>query len=670
LNSAVSRNFQALFRRALPVLAALIAALLAFPAPARAQTYEFVGTVVDDVRGEPVGGVEIFTPDGRKLGTSQPSGRFEVTVNNRRAKVVFKREGFREFEANLGDFARLIDVDILMESSVQELDEVTAYAPRRPLDPSQAQSIEELESLQGMRMDLNDHLRQMHGVAGMNEFTGDISVYGSRTRDVTHYLGRSRVPSLRHLEFGFPGNQSVLNPRLLKSVTLADNPAKGPVNQGNASALVYDLQEGDPENIRGDVVLGSTNREFNLSTYWEGRTNLFSARYLSPNALGALGRQFYTAPVDSRIPGGCPANEKCSVEDPLQFSALDVFFSTFRRDSSGAFRRHTLIVLEDNYEVLEDKSTEAGSPKAQKLVEGFQGAWLYSLESVSPKERGELEWGFSFLNRKYSDAYRDTTEPITGNAPIQAADAPYWYPKDFNDVDYLLGDNRRRDRQFILTTQWTSFGKTLGATPSYGTEVEYSQTNRTYSDIVLSNDGNPSSNRADQPAGRDFVQANATYRLRWNLEKKRLVEASAGFAWVYEGWRVGGEGASLAPGPIASLRYTHPLGDDHSAYAEGALRQSTDIEPEGRNALAARMTPSVEGKIGGNGFVIEPLRYAWSGYARWYDHPAQPDPEVYWNNAETREAKSALVKGANHTLNNLPGQNKGAGVNAAVIQGE
>jgi hypothetical protein len=206
LNSAVSRNFQALFRRALPVLAALIAALLAFPAPARAQTYEFVGTVVDDVRGEPVGGVEIFTPDGRKLGTSQPSGRFEVTVNNRRAKVVFKREGFREFEANLGDFARLIDVDILMESSVQELDEVTAYAPRRPLDPSQAQSIEELESLQGMRMDLNDHLRQMHGVAGMNEFTGDISVYGSRTRDVTHYLGRSRVPSLRHLEFGFPGN--------------------------------------------------------------------------------------------------------------------------------------------------------------------------------------------------------------------------------------------------------------------------------------------------------------------------------------------------------------------------------------------------------------------------------------------------------------------------------
>jgi hypothetical protein len=698
LKSVFSSPLEALFRRALPALAAMTV-LLALAVPVLAQTYDFVGTVVDDVRGEPVGGAEIFTPDGRKLGTSQASGRFEVTVNNRRAKVIFRREGFRELEVNLGDYARLVDVDILMENAVQELDEVTAYAPRRALDPSGAQSIEELESLQGMRMDLNDHLRQMHGVAGMNEFTGDISVYGSRTRDVTHYLGRSRVPSLRHLEFGFPGNQSVLNPRLLKSVTLADNPAKGPVNQGNASALVYDLQEGDPENIRGDVVLGSTNREFNMSTYWDGRTNLFSARYLSPNALGALGRQFYTAPVDSRIPGGCPANTKCSVGDPLRFSALDLFFSTFKRDSSGAFRRHTLIVLEDNYKVLEDKSTTAGSPKAQELVNGFQGAWLYSLESVVPKRSGELEWGFSFLNRNYSDAYRDTTEPINSGVPMPSEDAPRWYPNGglpSSDVDYLLGDNRRFDRDFILTLQWTSNAQTFGATPSYGLELEHLTQTRHYLDFAPNGSGsrdssiNVESNAADQSVNL----ANATYRLRWSLGKGRSVEASVGAAIAQQdgtcencayvpdssgganipgrpGWI--GEDAKkglLPVGPIASARYTHPLGEDHSIYAEAALRQSTDIEPDGRNRLAARMTPSVEAKLGGNGFIIEPLRYAWSGYARWYDNPALPDPDVYWNYAETREAKSALVKGANLTLNYLPGHHLGTGVNASVIQGE
>lgn len=658
------------FRRVLP----LLLALLALASPVRAQTWEFVGTVIDDARDEGIGGVEILMPDGRKLGTSQPSGRFEVTVNNRRATVIFRREGYRDYEVNLGDYPQLVDVDILLESSVQELDEVTAYAPRRPLDPSQAQTIEELEALQGMRMDLNDHLRQMHGVAGMNEFTGDISVHGSRTRDVTHYLGRSRVPSLRHLEFGFPGNQSVLNPRLLKSVTMADNPAKGPVNQGNASALVYDLQEGDPENIRGDLVLGSTNRELNLSSYWGERTNLFSARYLSPNALGALGRQFFTTPKDDRIPGegGCSdPDEPCRhLSDPLRFSVLDVFFSTFKRDSSGAFRRHTLIVLDDNYEVIEDKSTERQLTKPQRLVEGYQGAWLYSIESVRPRESGEFEWGFSFLSRNYKDAYRDTVEPIVGGAPIPSELAPPWYPnggQPSGDVDYLLGDNRRHDRQFIYSAQWTSFGKTFGATPSYGLELEYTSQMRRYRDI------DPSLPAAQQvkELNHDLALANATWRLRWNLANKRLLEASAGAAWAYEGWREDGQvSGSLPPGPLASLRYTHPVTDDHSLYAETALRQSAAIEPSGRNGLAARMTPSVEGKLGGNGFLLEPLRYAWSGYVRWYDAPALPEPEVYWNFVETREAKSALVKGANLTLNYLPGHHVGVGANASVIQGQ
>jgi len=667
----------------LRTLALTLLCLLAFAPSARAQTYEFVGTILEDGRGEPVGGVEIFMPDGRKLGVSQPSGRFEVTVNNRRATVVFKREGFRDLEQNLGDLPRLVDVDILMESAVRELDEVTTYAPRRALDPSQAQTIEELESLQGMRMDLNDHLRQMHGVAGMNEFTGDISVHGSRTQDVTHYLGKSRVPSLRHLEFGFPGNQSVLNPRLLKSVTLADNPAKGPLNQGNASALVYDLQEGDPEAIRGDLVLGSTNRELNLSSYWGQRTNLFSARYLDPNGLGALGRQFFTTPKDARITGGCQPDQPCrELNDPLRFSSLDIFFSTFKRDTTGSFARHTLIVLDDNYEVIEDKSTVATEAKPQTLVEGFQGAWLYSYESIRPTDDGEWEWGFSYLSRRYSDGYRDTLEPIIGGSPMPVSDAEGWYRgrSSGSNLDYLLGDNNRQDRQTILSSQWSPFEKTFGALPSYGLELEYTRQERTYREIALSSSASAADSSLNRQnyAERDLVLANTVYRLRWNLGKGENVEASAGVAWAYEGWRTdvrgsqlvrGDEGGLITPGPLASVRYTRPAGEDHSLFAETALRQSVTLEPEGLNALAAKSTPSVEGKVGGNGFIVTPLRYAWSGYVRYYDKPGLPDPEVFWYYAETREAKSALVQGGNLTLNYLPGHHAGLGVNASVIQG-
>jgi hypothetical protein len=652
-------------------------ALLAWAAPARAQTYEFVGTIVDDIRGEPVGGVEIFTPDGRKLGTSQPSGRFEVTVNNRGATVVFKREGFRDQEENLGELARIIDVDIVMESSVRELDEVTAYTVRKALDPSQAQSIEELESLQGMRMDLNDHLRQMHGVAGMNEFTGDISVHGSRTQDVTHYLGRSRVPSLRHLEFGFPGNQSVLNPRLLKSVTLADNPAKGPLNQGNASALVYDLQEGDPEAIRGDIVLGSVNRELNLSSYWGKRTNLFSARYLDPNGLGALGRQFFATPKDSRInckkaaEDGTPCVE---LDDPLRFSSLDVFFSTFKRDTTGAFSRHTLIVLDDKYEVLEDKALLPRERDPQVLVEGFQGAWLYSYESIRPTANGELEWGFSWLRRDYEDGFRDTIP----NTQQTSDNYRPWFPvSGAGTVENIIGEGSREDRQFILSLQWSSASHVFGATPSYGLEMEYTQQSRRFRNIALSTDPNHSSAPASQflELPHDLVLGNALYRLRWNLSAARVLEASLGAALAYEGWRQGAQTGSLPPAPLASARYTHPLGKEHSVFVEGALRQSVVIEPADHaplvyeDALAAHATPSLEAKLGGNGFLLNPLRYAWSGYARVYKDPALPSPEVYWNYDEIRSSDRALVKGGNLTLNYLPGHHAGAGINASVIQG-
>jgi hypothetical protein len=659
------------FASAFSFLSAIVLTLFSLATPVQAQTYEFVGTLYDDIRGEPIGGAEIFTLDGRKLGVSQPSGRFEVTVNNRKAIVVFKREGFRDQEQNLGDLARIIDVDVVMEASVRELEEVTTYAPRRALDPSQAQSIEELESLQGMRMDLNDHLRQMHGVAGMNEFTGDISIHGSRTQDVTHYLGKSRVPSLRHLEFGFPGNQSVLNPRLLKSVTLADNPAKGPINQGNASALVYDLQEGDPEAIRGDIVLGSTNRELNLSSYWGKRTNLFSARYLDPNGLGALGRQFFTSPKDERITDGqgCQPDRDppCkTLSDPLRFSSLDIFFSTFKRDTTGSFARHTLIVLDDNYEVVEDKSVVAEETKPQTLVDGFQGAWLYSYESIRPVENGEWEWGFSYLSRRYDDSYRDTLPPA------KQASARPWYPvSGIDDVENLIGEGGRRDRQFILSSQWSPTAQVFGAAPSYGLELEHTRQTRGYQEIALSTSGNPSDSSINRLRNleRDVTLANALYRLRWSLGGGRSVEASAGAAIAYEAWRLGEEGGLLTPLPVASVRYTQPLNKEHSAYIESALRQSVVLEPTGRNMLAAKATPSAEVKIGGNGFIFTPLRYAWSGYTRYYQNPALPSPEVYWNYAEIREAENAQVHGANLTLNYLPGHHAGMGVNASIIQG-
>ncbi|MCD6023408.1 MAG: hypothetical protein K0Q91_324 [Fibrobacteria bacterium] len=650
----------------------VLAAVLGFAAPAAAQTYEVVGTIVDEGRGSPIAGVEIRMADGRKLGVSQASGRFEITVNSRQANIVFRRDGYRDLEVNLGDLPFIVDVDIAMEPNVQELAEQTAYAPRRAIDPSDAQSIEELESLQGMRMDLNDHLRQMHGIAGMNESTSDISVYGSRTQDVTHYLGKSRIPSLRHLDFGFPGNQSVLNPRLLRSVTLADNQARGPVNQGNASALVYDLKPGDPEAIHGDVVLGSVNRELNLTSYWGERTFTTSARYLDPNGLKILGTEFFTTPRDVRIGSGgegCADDNTCAegIKDPLRFTSLDIFFSTFKRDTTGAYSRHSLVIVDDGYRIQQEVATDETESEPQTLLEGFQGAWLYSYEALSPRKSGDMEWGFSFLSRDYKDAYRDTLPPAIRNSDGSGNGLP-WYHASGNEVDNLIGNNGREDKQFILSTQWSPTEKTFGAAPSYGIELEYTRQTRRYQDLSSPSSGRPASSILTL-VDRDLVLANALYRLRWNLAKRRSIEASAGGAYAYEGWRAEGESGTTPPLPLGSVRYTHGLAERQKVYVEGAARHSVVLEPTGFNDVAAKVTPSVEAKVGGDGFILDPLRYAWSLYSRYYKDPSLPIPEVFWNYEETREARYSTVQGVNGTFNYLPGHHVGMAVNASVIQG-
>jgi hypothetical protein len=186
-----------------------MAALALWASPLLAQTYNVVGLVQDEEHGEPIGQVHITYKSGAELGYSKSNGRFEITVNSHNAILVFHRHPYKDVELDLSDLTELIDIEVTMQSDVLELAEKQVQAKQAPVrDASGAHSLEELESMQGMRIDLNDHLRQLPGVSGMGEFTNDISVWGSRTQDVTHYLGQSRIPSLRHLDIGFPATRA------------------------------------------------------------------------------------------------------------------------------------------------------------------------------------------------------------------------------------------------------------------------------------------------------------------------------------------------------------------------------------------------------------------------------------------------------------------------------
>ncbi len=643
-------------------LGMLLGLALSFAAmPAVAQTYDVVGLVQDEEHGQPIGQVEISLKSGKVLGYSKSNGRFEITVNSHNATLLFKRHPYKDQELDLSDLTELIDIEVTLQTEVMELAQRDTVNRRRTArDLGGAKTLEELELMQGMRIDLNDHLRQLPGVSGMNEFTNDISVWGSRTNDVTHYLGQSRIPSLRHLDIGFPGNQSVLNPRLLKSITLSDNLAKGPLNQGNASALVYDLKEGDPNNLTGDVVFGTVNRELNMTGYWDGRTFIVSGRYLEPTFLANLGDRFYTDPKDARLKtngkdctSGCP-----TLAEPFDFRTMDGYVGTFYRDSTGAYSRHSIIGLDDFYSVKQDVSKDISESKAQTLVEGTQDGFMYAYEALSPGENGDLQYAMSFLRRNREETFKDTLPPTK----TTDGDWPHWYFPKGDEVDNLIGDGSTQDLQFTGSFQWNPNAKLLGAGYGYGLDLEYLKQDRVFTDI------SPGLHRPEKT--QDYMLGNALLRLKWNTGTNRTLEAAVGASIVYQALLAGVDAGFQAPAPLASLRYTRPLVGGLTGYAETAVRANTAIQPTALDTVTAVTTSSAEGKLGIEGGWKDEIKMTASVYSRLYKDPVLPVPEVFWNYVETHRSDYAYASGANVTVAWLPSHHFGVNVNASSVQGD
>ncbi len=635
------------------------ASFLVFARPTLSQTYDVVGLVQDEEKGEPIGQVEISLQNGKVLGYTKTNGRFEINVNNRHLILVFKRHTYKTVDLDMSDLPELVDIEVSMQSDVIELHDVDTTARAGNHQLTSSKTMEELELMQGMRIDLNDHLRQLPGVSGMNEFTNDISVWGSRTNDVTHYLGQSRIPSLRHLDIGFPGNQSVLNPRLLKTITVADNLAKGPLNQGNSSALVYDLKDGDPNNITGDVVFGTVNRELNMTGYWGGRTFMISGRYLEPTFLSNLGSKFFTETQDARLKNqGKPCDSCKKISDPFKFTTMDGLIGTFVRDSTGAYSRHSFFGLDDTYQVVQDVSTIKGESKPQILVKGTQDGWLYTHESMTPYESGDLLFAFGVLNRNRQELFKDTLPP-TSDLSISY---PWYHASGGTSIENQIGDGDAQDLQFNSSFQWNPNQKVWGATFSYGLDLEYLDEVRHFSDI--------SNGLRDINLPMDYFLSTGLFRFKWDLDNKRTLETAIGGALVYQDVFKGSASELKNPVPVLTLRLTQPLPQKITGYGEVAVRQNTAMEPTGLNKVEAYTTSSAEAKVGAEGAWKDEFKMTTSLYTRFYKDPRLPAPEVFWNFAETHSSDFAFVNGGNVTASWLPSHHFGINVNGSVVQGD
>ena len=276
-----------------------------------------IGVVLEAESDLPVKDVVVAYKSGKRIGETDSRGRFELSVDSKSATLVFKKEGFDSVFVDLPDVPDLMDMVVTLSTNVTNLGASTIIGGGEPdkWEVERTVKLEKLEDAAGMRFDLTEHLSQMPGISGQKDFSSALYYEGSRASDVAYHLGRLRIPNMRHLDVGFPGNLSIVNPHTLSGIEVHDHYGQGPLGQGLATSIQYLPEQTKGEwGLRGSA--GLTLQEIVLDApFFVWDSFRFAFRRLDGEMLKNLGEKFFTefrkrdddCSGDCKVPffGGC-----------------------------------------------------------------------------------------------------------------------------------------------------------------------------------------------------------------------------------------------------------------------------------------------------------------------------------------------------------------------------
>ena len=378
-----------------------------------------IGVVLEAQSDLPVKDVAVSYKSGKKIGTTDSRGRFELSVESKSASLVFKKEGFDSVFVDLQDYPDLMDMVITLSTNVTDLGASTIIGDGEPVKwvVDRVVELDKLEDAAGMRFDLTEHLSQMPGISGQKDFSSALYYDGSRAGDVAYHLGRLRIPNMRHLDVGFPGNLSIVNPHTLSGIEVHDHYGQGPLGQGLATSIQYIPEQTSGEwGLRGSA--GLTLQEVVLDApffIWDSFR--FAFRRLDGEMLKNLGEKFYTE--FRKRDDDCSDDCKVKSSDPFDLSAFDIYAQLNGSDSLGntTWALRTLF-SSDEYKVSQDTSTTYGSINSIDIIEGSQSYLVIGGEYAS-------KFGASFhaglVRESLSDTIRDTTGFRTGKLSDETA---------------------------------------------------------------------------------------------------------------------------------------------------------------------------------------------------------------------------------------------------------
>lgn len=597
-----------------------------------------MGVVLEAETDLPVKDVMITYQSGKRVGETNSDGRFEYTVDSKNAFLIFKKDGFDSVEVELQDYADLLDMVVTLSTNVRNLGASTIIGggeEKVQWNVERKVNLDKLEDAAGMRFDLTEHLSQMPGISGQKDFSNALYYDGSRASDVAYHLGRLRIPNMRHLDVGFPGNLSVVNPHTLSGIEIHDNYGEGPLGQGLATSVQY-----IPEQTKGEWGLkgsaGITMQEVVVDAPWLFWDSFrFAWRRQDEAMLKNLGEKFF-----SEFRKSTDDCKDCKVKsiNPYDLAAMDFYTQLNGSDSNGNTWALRALYSSDEYSIHQDTTHSfAIEPNSIDIIEGVQEYLVIGAEYES---RFGTSFHAGFVQEHLGDTLRDTI----GFRPAKDPSKPV-------DITRTFIDSYEYTHSTITAGADKSFGTFLGSELSGALLYEHQILDRSYPDF--------GSIQSD-----DYMTGviSGAARMNWKDEySQKILSVGAVADW-----------SSHDALPTASFDFQQNLSKTDTAYwrmfANAAFRG--DWKPYYDNGdLVGRLESGASAKIGG-GYNSKYLIAQASGFGRYYYNPLLPLPKAYAHYKDVTPIDYAWVLGASGSLEFKTSHHFSMATNVSSVYGE
>ena len=427
-----------------------------------------------------------------------------------------------------------------------------------------------------------------------------------------------------------PGNLSVINPHVLKSVEVHDHYGSGPVEQGLASSIQFIPDPGNADEFKLRGAAGTTVREVHATgpwLFWDAFT--FSGRWLDPSMLQNMGEKFFT---EFRKTSASCVDCEIAKNDAFDLSSFDIYAHLSGHDTLGAKWGLTSLLSRDEYAIRQDTSQNLSSVKSATLLKGLQSYTVVGLEYAG-SEGGS--WHVGWVQEAVEDTMRDTA--------AFRSEASSGGNEEFRN---FIDESKRSHDRYSVGGDALLKKQIWGAEAAWNVDYERHQIERSWYDY-----------RSQKVTlGDNF--ATATGRLTWKPQGAQTIFAAG----------VASNISSTAP--LASLEYQRKLAaaEGLRLLCGGAWRAQYQVAPR-TNDVEGVLAQGASAKIG-LGLDRHSIKADVHGFARYYPNPELPDPLAYWYYRDLSKADFAWVSGMSGTMEWRTSHHFSLQTNVASVYGE